>query len=97
MLHREKGGSGGRRQKKKRRTRRPAARWLRNKELASYFGVSVMTLWRWKNNPALGFPAAAIINGIEHNDRLECDGWMKKRRRAPAGQPVAGKLEVSAA
>ncbi len=31
-------------------------RWARNKATADYLSVSVMTLWRWKNDPALKFP-----------------------------------------
>jgi hypothetical protein len=54
-------------------------RWARNKQLAAYAGVSLMTLWRWKNDPKLGFPPAAVINGIEHNNLDAFDKWMWSR------------------
>jgi transcriptional regulator with XRE-family HTH domain len=72
-----------------------AARYLTNKALAEYAGVSAMTLWRWKRNPALNFPLAALIGEIEHNDRLAFDRWMKKR---PTRQLAAENLgEANAA
>jgi hypothetical protein len=75
MSHIGKRGDGCR---KKKRTG-IAARYLTNKALPEYAGVSQMTIWRWKKNPALNFPAAALIGEIEHNDRLAFDRWMKKR------------------
>jgi hypothetical protein len=53
------------------------ARWCRNGKTAKYLGVSVMTLWRWKHNPTLNFPCAAVINGTEHNDLNLVDAWMR--------------------
>ena len=55
-------------------------RWARNAELARYLNISAMSLWRWKRNPTLNFPAASIINGIEHNDLDIVDAWMDSRR-----------------
>jgi hypothetical protein len=54
-------------------------RWARNKATADYLNISVMTLWRWKRDPALGFPAAAVINDIEHNNLDLVDAWMESR------------------
>lgn len=54
-------------------------RWLRNAPLARYMGISAMSLWRWKRDPALNFPAATVINGIEYNDIQVVDQWMKER------------------
>jgi ATP-dependent phosphoenolpyruvate carboxykinase len=54
-------------------------RWARNKATADYLNVSAMTLWRWKHDPALGFPAAAVVNGIEHNNLDAVDAWMNSR------------------
>jgi hypothetical protein len=51
-------------------------RWARNKATADYLGVSTMTLWRWKRNPKLNFPRAAVVNGIERNDLDLVDEWM---------------------
>ena len=54
-------------------------RWLRNVALAKYIGISYMTLWRWKLDPKLDFPAATVINGTEYNDIDAVDNWMRKR------------------
>jgi len=55
------------------------SRWVRNRDLASYLNVSKMTLWRWKRDPSLGFPPAAVINDIEFNDLNKVDAWMESR------------------
>jgi len=54
-------------------------RWARNKRTAGYLNISVMTLWRWKHDPTLKFPAAAVINDIEHNNLDAIDSWMESR------------------
>jgi hypothetical protein len=56
------------------------ARWVRNKALAAYAGVSVMTIHRWKRLP--GFPPAAVICGIEHNNLEQFDNWMHQQKLA---------------
>jgi hypothetical protein len=58
------------------------SRWVRNGRLAQYLGVSNMTLWRWKRDPTLNFPAASEINGIEFNDLDVIDEWMRTRTRS---------------
>jgi hypothetical protein len=90
MSHIGKRGDGCR--KKKRAV--IAARYLTNKDLAAYAGVSQMTLWRWKRNPALNFPPAYLIGNIEHNDRLAFDRWMRKR---PTRQSIVENLEEATA
>jgi hypothetical protein len=60
----------------------PRPRWARNAETARYLNVSVMTLWRWKRDPELDFPRAAVINDIERNNLDLIDEWMR-RRTAP--------------
>jgi hypothetical protein len=54
-------------------------RWARNAWLARNLGVSDMTIWRWKKNPTLNFPPAAIVNGIEYRDLNAVDQWMRER------------------
>ena len=54
-------------------------RWTRNAPLARYLNVSDMTIWRWKRNPALNFPPAAVINNVEYNDLNLIDEWMRSR------------------
>lgn len=57
----------------------PGRRWVRNKDLAEYLGVTVMSLWRWKRNPTLNFPLASDINGIEYNDLDAVEQWIRSR------------------
>jgi hypothetical protein len=40
-----------------------------------------MSLWRWKRDPKLKFPPAAVINGIEYNDLNLVDDWMRSCTR----------------
>jgi len=54
-------------------------RWLRNTALAEYLGTTNMTIYRWRRNPAVNFPAATVISGIEYTDLQEVERWMKAR------------------
>ena len=54
-------------------------RYLRNCALARYIGVSTMSVWRWKRNPDLNVPPAAVINGVEYNDVTAWDAWLRSR------------------
>lgn len=54
-------------------------RWTRNKPTARYLNASDMTLWRWKRDPELNFPPAAVINGVEYNDLNLVDSWIRSR------------------
>jgi predicted DNA-binding transcriptional regulator AlpA len=52
--------------------------------------VSQMTLWRWRNNPALKFPRSIEINGRHYYVRAEILSW-----RPPAKPPRrAGKTRI---
>jgi hypothetical protein len=75
MSHLGKRGDGCRKKKQqKQQTVRP--RYLTNKDLATYAGVSPMTIWRWKQ--LKNFPPARLIGDIEYNDARKFDRWMKK-------------------
>ncbi len=54
-------------------------RWVRNKALAEYLGITTMSLWRWKRDPKLAFPPATVVNDIEYNDLDAVDDWMRSR------------------
>jgi predicted DNA-binding transcriptional regulator AlpA len=56
-------------------------RWARNTQLAKHAGVSVMTVWRWKQLP--DFPPAAIVGGTEYNDLDVFDAWMASHIARP--------------
>ena len=66
----------------------PPPRWTRNSALARYLNISEMSLWRWQRDEKLGFPNAAVINGISYTDLNLIDGWMKAR--------VVGRVELAA-
>jgi predicted DNA-binding transcriptional regulator AlpA len=53
--------------------------WLKNKQVEVYFGVSGMTIWRWRRDKSLNFPRPALINGVEYTNRAELVAWMKDR------------------
>jgi predicted DNA-binding transcriptional regulator AlpA len=57
----------------------PTKKWLRNSELSRYLGVSAMTLWRWKRDPALNFPSPSVVNDIEYTSVDHVDKWMRQR------------------
>jgi predicted DNA-binding transcriptional regulator AlpA len=54
------------------------ARWLRNKQLAQYLGVSAMSLWRWQRDKSLGFPQPTVIRGTSFTAVNEVDAWMRR-------------------
>ena len=64
-------------------------RWVRNKALAEYLGTTVMTIWRWRRDPKVGFPAATVINGIEYSDLDLIDRWMRDRVVDRAAREIA--------
>jgi hypothetical protein len=55
-------------------------RLARNAPLARYLGVSAMTVWRWKRDPALRFPQPTVVNDIEYTDLNCVDDWLIERR-----------------
>ena len=57
----------------------PAQRYIRNRPLARYIGVSEMILRRWKKDKDLATPAPMVVNNIEYNDLPQWDAWLKKR------------------
>ncbi len=54
-------------------------RYLRAIEVANYFGVTTMGLWRWRKDPKLGFPKPHEVNGTPYFDLGEIESWMRKR------------------
>jgi predicted DNA-binding transcriptional regulator AlpA len=54
-------------------------RYVRNKPLAEYLGISTMCLWRWQRDPKLNFPQPTVVNDIMYTDLDLVDAWMKKR------------------
>ena len=48
--------------------------------------ISQMTLWRWRNNPALNFPRSVEINGRHYYVRAEILKW-RPPLKPPKPQP----------
>ena len=67
----------------------PPQKYLRNRPLSKYIGVSEMTLRRWKANPRLKTPKAMIVNGISYNDLAAWDRWLRKRAVSRAEEAAA--------
>jgi hypothetical protein len=65
------------------------SRWRRNKQLAAYFNVTEMTIWRWKHDPSLDVPPASEVRDIEWNDLDAWDEWMKARAARRTGPEAA--------
>jgi hypothetical protein len=64
-------------------------RWARNAATARYLHISDMTLWRWKRDPKLGFPAAAVVNNIEYNNLNKIDDWMESNVVSQLNKEIA--------
>ena len=50
--------------------------------------VSQMTLWRWRNDPAMNFPKSVEINGRHYYIRSEILNWRPLAKPAPAKPPA---------
>lgn len=45
-------------------------------------GISYMTLWRWLNDPAMGFPRPVIIGRLRYWREAEIFAWLASREVA---------------
>jgi len=45
-------------------------------------GVSEMTMWRWRQDPSLGFPPGVKIRGRLYYAPSELRDWMERNRVA---------------
>ena len=52
----------------------------------SILGIGDMTLWRWLNDPGLGFPQPIVIRGRRYFDRVKLDAWVAKQAEATGKQ-----------
>jgi len=59
--------------------------WVGNAQLAAHFGVSTMTVTRWKKDPKLNFPKSRFVNGREYHSVPLADEWMASQ---PASKAV---------
>jgi predicted site-specific integrase-resolvase len=58
-------------------SRKSESEWLNATQLADHFGVSTMTISRWKKDPELNFPDPRLVNGREYYSRSVADQWME--------------------
>jgi len=63
--------------------------WASNVQLADHFGVSTMTITRWKKDPKLNFPKPRVINNREYHNLPLADEWM-------AAQPASKTAKAGA-
>ena len=56
--------------------------WLGGAQIAAYFGVTAMTIWRWERDPKLAFPASTVIRGRKYWHRDDIDTWMRAWRQS---------------
>lgn len=47
-------------------------------EVARQFGVTLMTIWRWDQTPAMGFPKRIKINTRNYRKASEVLAWRDK-------------------
>lgn len=53
--------------------------YLSGPQVQERYGVTKMTLWRWCENPSMGFPQPLRINGRKYFDVTELDAWDRSR------------------
>ncbi len=58
--------------------------YLSNSEVMQRFGISLMTLWRWENDPTLCFPKAMVIRRRKFFLLSEIEQWEKRQIAARA-------------
>jgi predicted DNA-binding transcriptional regulator AlpA len=60
---------------------RPLPRWIRTRELVTeVLGVSRGTLWRWRTDPAFGFPRPLRVGGTVFYDTAEVLAWLGRHK-----------------
>jgi len=63
---------------------------LPDRRVRERYGVSEMTIWRWDNNPALGFPDAIRINGRKYRRLRQLQAWERAAQHGPRTKRAAG-------
>lgn len=58
--------------------------YLSPAEVMQRFGISLMTLWRWENDRALGFPKAMLIRRRKFFLVSEIEKWERQQQAARA-------------
>lgn len=58
--------------------------------------VSAMTIWRWRNNPAMKFPVSVEINGRHYYSRAEILAWRPPAKPKKQAPPPRGSVSANA-
>jgi predicted DNA-binding transcriptional regulator AlpA len=64
--------------------------WLTATQLSRRFSISLMALWRWVNDPNLGFPAPLKIRERNYWRLAEIEDW----ERAAAAKNTARRVSA---
>ena len=58
------------------------------------YNISAMTLWRWDNDPALGFPKPHWIRHRKYRDEAALERWERERASATLPTNYIAEREV---
>jgi hypothetical protein len=61
----------------------PEHRWVTGPTLRRMLNISAVTLWRWRHDPRISFPAAKRVNGRMFFAWHEVAAWLDKQPNAP--------------
>jgi hypothetical protein len=56
-----------------------ASDFIPGPKLRARFGISAVTLWRWRHDPDAGFPAAKLINGRLYFPLAAVTAWLSRQ------------------
>jgi len=59
-------------------------RLLPGRSVRERYGVTDMTIWRWRRNPTLGFPKSIVINNRHYWRLEELEAWEATRAEESA-------------
>jgi hypothetical protein len=65
--------------------------WMPQRAVCEFFGVSVMSLWRWERDPRMAFPASTMINGRRYFPRDEIINYRPPEAPQSKRQPPSNK------
>lgn len=62
------------------------AGWWTAAQVARWYGISAMALWRWQHDPQLGFPAPTQIRSRNYWRVSDLRAWERRFSAATASQ-----------
>lgn len=65
---------------------------LPTKAVAKRYDVTIRTVERWSDNPALGFPKPIVVNARKYFRLSELEAWESKHEAAVASPPDIERL-----